>query len=111
VASLRLALLPDSHDSCAHDFHTLPDPLRELFLKSTANVTEEAQVQEILHLLQSYQDVFVMPGGALGVGAVEPHRIDTEDNAPVKQRSYRMSADAHKVVQTECAKMLELGVI
>jgi hypothetical protein len=36
---------------------------------------------------------------------------DTGDCAPVKQRSYRMSAEAHKVVQTECAKMLELGVI
>jgi hypothetical protein len=39
------------------------------------------------------------------------HRIDTGDSAPVKQRFYRMSAKAHKIVETECSKMLELGVI
>jgi hypothetical protein len=42
---------------------------------------------------------------------VEPHRIDTETHPPVKQRAYRMSEEGHCIVDKECQKMLEKGVI
>jgi hypothetical protein len=89
----------------------LPDHLRELFLTSISDMTSPEQVDGVKKLLMDYRDVFAVPGGASGVGRVEPHRIDRGTNAPVKQRTFRMSAEAHKVVQIECQKMLELGVI
>jgi hypothetical protein len=67
----------------------LSEHLRELFVQSTRWIGHISDVDMIWSLLQNYRDVFVMPGGALGVGQVE----------------------AHDVVQTECQKMLELGVI
>jgi hypothetical protein len=42
---------------------------------------------------------------------VEPHKIETGTQAPVKQRPYRMSEERHHIVEKECQKMLEKGVI
>jgi hypothetical protein len=74
-------------------------------------MTTTEQIDGVRRLLTDYKDVFAAPGGPLGVGHVEPHRIDMGNNAPVKQWTFCMSAEIHKVVQTECEKMLELGVI
>jgi hypothetical protein len=89
----------------------LPDHLEDLFRASTVEMTRERDVEDVRTLLRDFQDVFAIPGKPLGVGQVDPHRIDTGINAPVKQRTFRMSAEAHKVVQTECTKMLEMGAI
>jgi hypothetical protein len=64
-------------------------------------------------LLADFADVFIGPdrGEQLGPTKIEPHRIDTGMQAPVKQWPYCMFKEGHCIVEKECQKMLEKGVI
>jgi hypothetical protein len=60
--------------------------------------------------LIDYQNIFLKPGDTLQVA--KEHRIDTGDAAPVKQRPYKMSEEAHKIVMLrECDDMMKKGMI
>jgi hypothetical protein len=87
----------------------LLEHLQSLFERS---MVEEVTYRIPIHgMLGDFADVFIGPDCQLGPTTVEPHRIDTGTHPPVKQRAYRMLQEGHRIVDKECQKMLEKGVI
>jgi hypothetical protein len=89
----------------------LPDYLRELYQLAVAKIEDPREGHLIKRLLVDYQDIFLKPGDTLQVAKVGEQRIETGDAAPVKQRPYRMSEEAHRIMKCKCDDMLKKGVI
>ena len=55
--------------------------------------------------------MFVGPAGTIEKTILAEHIIDTGDAKPIKSGNYRMSEAGHELIEQECNKMLEKGVI
>jgi hypothetical protein len=105
LAALKyFSFMAELPDSIARN---LPKHLQALFEQSMSDLPNE----EDKILLNGYADVFIGLYGQLGPTEVEHHKIDSGTQAPFKQRPYRMSEVGHHIVEKECQKMLEKGVI
>ena len=62
-------------------------------------------------LLCEFENVFMSPDGGLGLTKLVKHRIDTGDNAPIKQPPRRLPIAKRDEVEKEVTKMLEQGII
>lgn len=71
---------------------------------------EEEKVQDVEQLVVRYSDVFAR-GGQTGRKNVVTHSIDTGEEAPIKQRAHRLSAQEAQTQREEVLKMLEAGVV
>ena len=49
--------------------------------------------------------------GQIGKTTVTEHVIETTDALPIKGRNYRVSQKGHELIEDECQKMLDKGVI
>ncbi|OWZ07023.1 hypothetical protein PHMEG_00020639 [Phytophthora megakarya] len=63
------------------------------------------------HLLESFADMFVETSMKPGRTDLLEFSIDTGDNAPIKQRSYRVSKAEGDVMEAEIQQYLNLGII
>ncbi|GBM06189.1 Transposon Ty3-I Gag-Pol polyprotein, partial [Araneus ventricosus] len=68
--------------------------------------------EELLHLLEEFGDIFDInkKSRKSRCNAVK-HRIETSDNAPIKQRPYRTSATERRAIENEVQRMLKEDVI
>ncbi|GBO33194.1 hypothetical protein AVEN_62025-1 [Araneus ventricosus] len=68
--------------------------------------------KELLHLLEEFGDIFDInkKSRKSRCNAVK-HRIETSDNAPIKQRPYRTSATERRAIENEVQRMLKEDVI
>lgn len=89
----------------------LPEFLTDLRDGCIKDSMQPGEDDVITELLTEFADVFMGPDGELGTTTEAEHTIDTGERPPVKQRPYRMSSEGHSIVEQECEKMLEKGVI
>jgi hypothetical protein len=81
----------------------LPGHLQSLFKRSVVDLPDAADRIAIHGMLADFADVFRSQWSASTYcGRTHP---------PVKQRAYRMSEEGNRIVDKECQKMLEKGVI
>ncbi|GBM73771.1 Transposon Ty3-I Gag-Pol polyprotein [Araneus ventricosus] len=68
--------------------------------------------EELLHLLEEFGDIFGInkKSRKSRCNSVK-HRIETSDNAPIKQRPYRTSATERRAIENEVQRMLKEDVI
>ncbi|GBM77385.1 Retrovirus-related Pol polyprotein from transposon 412 [Araneus ventricosus] len=68
--------------------------------------------EELLHLLEEFGDIFDInkKSRKSRYNAVK-HRIETSDNAPIKQRPYRTSATERRAIENEVQRVLKEDVI
>ena len=70
------------------DDHELPEPLKGLAERSSANLNEE-ESQQVVNLLERYKQVFSMNDWDLGMNNEVEHHINTGSAAPIRQRPCR----------------------
>ncbi|GBM71939.1 Retrovirus-related Pol polyprotein from transposon 297 [Araneus ventricosus] len=68
--------------------------------------------EELLHLLEEFGNIFDInkKSRKSRCNAVK-HKIETSDNAPIKQRPYRTSATERRAIENEVQRMLKEDVI
>src|SRR3954452_18435365 len=69
------------------------------------------QQKEFKRLIDEYEDIFVRDKNELGRTNIVKHSINTGNEKPIKQRSYRMSQKEKEINKEELQKMLKKGVI
>ncbi|GBN62530.1 Transposon Ty3-I Gag-Pol polyprotein [Araneus ventricosus] len=68
--------------------------------------------KELLHLLKEFGDIFdINKKSKISRCNAVKHRIETSDNAPIKQRPYRTSATERRAIENEVQRMLKEDVI
>ena len=84
---------------------TLPDPLRELWQRSTEGLAEE-ECEEVAKLLHRRKDVFSLSEQDLGRTNLVTHHIDTGNARPIKQQPRRTSPSKHAEVERQVEDLL-----
>ena len=88
----------------------LPAKLQDLFDRSKVHL-EDAQAEQLAHLLLEYEDVFAEHDLDLGCFTETKHRIDTGDAPPFKEKMRRTPLGFEKEEEKHLQKMLDAGVI
>ena len=88
----------------------LPDHLKDLFERSSANLTPE-ETQSVHDLLIEYQDIFSKHDLDIGCFTAIKHKIETGDEEPVKHKLRRTPLGFEEEEQKYLKKMLDAGVI
>lgn len=79
--------------------------------RMVAPTLDPCQAEQLTRLLSSYYNIFDFDNRQLGQTTTVSHRIETANEPPVHQRSYRVSASERKIIQQEVDKMLSRGII
>ena len=93
-----------------HRGDTLPDPLKELWKRSSEQLTEE-ESQAVAALLHRHKDVFSLSGQDLGRTNLTRHHVETGNARPIKQRPRRTSPSKHAEIERQVDDLLQRGVI
>lgn len=88
----------------------VPDHIRELFDRSTCNLSD-IDAQKLAELLVTFQDAFATSSSDLGRTTITEHRIDTGHSHPIRQRPRRTPLAFKGEEEEEIKKMLKKGVI
>lgn len=88
----------------------LPDPLRELWRRSSEQLTEE-ESQAVAGLLHRHKDVFSLSEQDLGRTNLVTHNIDTGDARPIKQHPRRTSPSKHAEIERQVEDLLQRGIV
>ncbi|GFY74470.1 transposon Ty3-I Gag-Pol polyprotein [Trichonephila inaurata madagascariensis] len=80
------------------------------FLKMISPDLDANQKQMLLEMLQKYSEAFKERKNGTPQITVK-HRINTDDNLPVKQRAYHVSPEERRIIHDEVGKMLDRGII
>ena len=88
----------------------IPEHLKDMFLRSCVNLTDEQSI-EFGEVLLQYQDVFAQNDNDLGCFTATEHSIDTGDAKPIKQRMRRVPLGFADEEEVYLKKMLDSGVI
>ena len=115
VAELEL---PEVNSQCIkHTQHTeenpvdmLPDPLKELWQRSTKQLTTE-ESQAVAGLIHQYKDVFSLSEQDLGRTNLIRHYIDTGNARPIKQPPRRTSPSKHVEIERQVEDLLQRGIV
>ena len=89
---------------------TLPDPLRDLWHRSTSELSEP-QSREVADLLHRYEGVFSLSDQDLGRTNLVTHHIDTGTAKPVKQQPRRTSPSKHTEIERQVEDLLDRGLV
>ena len=93
--------------SCGGD---LPEHVSDLYDRS-CKLLDEAQKQQVWHLLNEYSDVFASTDFDLGNFTAIEHSIDTGEAKPVREKMRRTPLAFVKEEEEHLDKMLKAGVI
>ena len=115
VAELEL---PEVNSQCIkHTQHIeenpgdmLPDPLKELWQRSTKQLTTE-ESQAVAGLIHQYKDVFSLSEQDLGRTNLIRHYIDTGNARPIKQPPCRTSPSKHVEIERQVEDLLQRGIV
>ena len=88
----------------------LPDPLRELWNRSTKQLTEE-ESQAVAELLHQHKDVFSLSEQDLTRTNLVKHHVDTGHARPIKQQPRRTSLAKHAEIEREVDDLLQRGIV
>ena len=88
----------------------LPDPLRELWRRSSEQLTKE-ESQAVAGLLHQHKDVFSLSEQDLGRTNLVTHNIDTGDARPIKQHPRRTSPSKHAEIERQVEDLLQRGIV
>ena len=92
------------------DDHELPEPLKGLAERSSANLNEE-ESQQVENLLKRYKQVFSMNDWDLGMNNEVEHHINTGSAAPIRQRPRRTAPWKQKEIDLQVNKLLKEGKV
>ncbi|KAL9967719.1 hypothetical protein ACROYT_G026008 [Oculina patagonica] len=115
VAELEL---PEANTQCTNNTQQveedsevlLPDPLKELWQRSTEQLTEE-ESKAVTELLHQYKDVFSLSEQDLGRTTLIRHHIDTGNARPIKQQPRRTSPSKHAEIERQEENLLQRGIV
>uniref|UniRef100_A0A0C9RDU3 Pol_3 protein n=1 Tax=Fopius arisanus TaxID=64838 RepID=A0A0C9RDU3_9HYME len=82
--------------------------LKEMVPTDKLNELERAQVERIL---ESYHDIFFLPGDPLGCAKDFTCKIRTSDEKPINRKQYRPPLEHTEEIKTQVRKMLSQGII
>ena len=89
---------------------TLPEPLRQLWERSSEELTE-GEREEVAQLLHRCKDVFSLSELDLGRTNLLTHCIDTGNARPIKQQPRRTSPSKHAEIERQVEDLLERGIV
>ena len=89
---------------------TLPEPLRQLWERSSEELTE-GEREEVAQLLHRCKDVFSLSELGLGRTNLLIHCIDTGNARPIKQQPRRTSPSKHAEIERQVEDLLERGIV
>lgn len=88
----------------------LPDHLLDMFVRRSTSLNQE-QKDVFFKLLLEHKDVFSKTSDDLGCTGIIKHKIDTENEKPVRQSLRRQPIAKRNIERSEVQSMLEKGVI
>ena len=89
---------------------TLPDHLSQLFQRISIHLDEE-QKDALFQLIMKYIDIFSSSPDDLGCTNIIKHKIDTENERPVRQPLRRPPLAKRNTEREEVQKMWKKGII
>lgn len=88
----------------------LPEHMKEMFNKSTTNLTPE-QIEKLKELLRKHKAIFPESSSELGCTHLVEHTIDTGQSKPIRQYPYRIPLARRLAAEAEIKDMAERGLI
>ena len=96
----------------SHDVPSISNSLSWLDdIDLTSGLLSESEKSSLVHLLIEYRDVFVSSDLDLGRAHRFSHRINTGENAPFRQRPYRIAQSQLAIVDKHIEEMLDKSII
>ncbi|XP_061189572.1 uncharacterized protein K02A2.6-like [Saccostrea echinata] len=105
----RVLVLKDTKENTTLE-KDLPEHLLDMFERSSINLDQE-QKDAFFKLLLQHKDVFSKTPDDLGCTGIIKHKIDTENEKPVRQALRRQPIAKRDIERREVQNMLEKGVI
>ena len=99
---------PSIDNTCAPDI--VPDYLREMYENMSAELSESERKQ-VRDLVIEFKNIFLKPGGKLGVTDLISHTIETENATPIKLTPRRVPLAQQEIIENEVEKMLKDGIV
>lgn len=108
------ATIPDSTVSlpiCAVTPTNAPNDALDVFSDAIDSELAPTQREEIINLLLRFRSSFDRDQSGLSRTSAVVHRIDTGQQAPLRQRPYRVSSAERRVIDEQVDDMLKRGII